>query len=424
MGKLDTLNQQVRTCRLCRLCRTRLNGVPGDGNDRAEVLFIGEGPGFHEDREARPFVGPAGQFLDELLEIAGLRRPDVYITNVVKCRPPQNRDPLPDEIDACAPYLERQIATIDPVLIVTLGRFSMGRFFPNDKISSVHGQARQVEGRIVMTMWHPAYGLRDPRGRESLKDDFRKLPAVLEQARALRAERPASAPRRQPDFSALVEEHLSALPVAPPPADAEAAAPPPAEAADAFAYLAAVNGKTRKAAGRRNGSAPAEPAPAAEPIEPVVAEEPAPAATAEAGAPAVVVEPAPIAAAEPGAQAVAEEPAAIVYAPAPVEEAPVTGDDNALVAEAAPAAPSEAAPPARPRRPRAAKAKPAEGAPAAETVETAMAEAGAAPAAEVAETTTEAGAAPGETSESEAPPPARGSKKAKPEPEVKQLSLF
>jgi len=421
VGKLDALNQQVRTCRLCRLCRIRLNGVPGDGNDRAEVLFIGEGPGFHEDREARPFVGPAGQFLDELLEIAGLRRPDVYITNVVKCRPPQNRDPLPDEIDACAPYLERQIATIDPVLIVTLGRFSMGRFFPNDKISSVHGQARQVEGRIVMTMWHPAYGLRDPRGRESLKDDFRKLPAVLEQARALRTERPAPAPRRQPDFSALVEEHLSGLPVAPP---VEASAPA-TEPADAFAYLAAVNGKTRKAAGRRNGSTPAEPAlAAAEPGALMVAEEPAPTATAEPGAPAVVVEPAPIAAAEPGELAVAEEPATVVYAPALVEEAPVTGEGIAPVADAAPGAPSEAAPPARPRRPRAAKAKPAEVASVADTVETATAEAGAAPAAEVVETATEAGAAPGETPESEAPPPARGSKKAKPEPEVKQLSLF
>jgi DNA polymerase len=421
VGKLDTLNQQVRTCRLCRLCRTRLNGVPGDGNDRAEVLFIGEGPGFHEDREARPFVGPAGQFLDELLEIAGLRRPDVYITNVVKCRPPQNRDPLPDEIDACAPYLERQIATIDPVLIVTLGRFSMGRFFPNDKISSVHGQARQVEGRIVMTMWHPAYGLRDPRGRESLKDDFRKLPAVLEQARALRAERPAPAPRRQPDFSALVEEHLSALPVAPPPADAEAAAPPPAEAADAFAYLAAVNGKTRKAAGRRNGSAPAEPAPAAEPIEPVVAEEPA-----------------PIAMAEPGELAVAEEPATVIYAPAPMEQAAVTGDGLAPVVEAAPAAPSEAAPPARPHRSRAAKAKPAEVTPSAQTVAPApdivnpetvvpapdsVAAAGETPEVEIAAA---AGAVTGETPESEGPPapPAKGAKKAKPEPEVKQLSLF
>jgi uracil-DNA glycosylase len=371
VGKLDSLNQQVRTCRLCRLCRTRLNGVPGDGNDHAEVLFIGEGPGFHEDREARPFVGPAGQFLDELLEIAGLRRSDVYITNVVKCRPPQNRDPLPDEIDACAPYLERQIATIDPVLIVTLGRFSMGRFFPNDKISSVHGQARQVEGRIVMTMWHPAYGLRDPKGRESLKDDFRTLPAVLEQARALRARRPAPAPRRQPDFSALVEEHLNGLPAAPPPADVAA---PPVEPADAFAYLAAVNGKTRKAASRRNGSAAPEAA-------------------------AASVEP-----------AAAEEPATVVFAPAPVEEAPLTGDGVASVAEAAPAAPSEAAPPARPRRPRAAKTKPAETAPAAEATEIAA----------------DNGAATDEAPESEAPPapPARGSKKAKPEPEVKQLSLF
>src|SRR5690348_15321316 len=220
MGKLDNLNQQVRHCRLCRLCRLRENGVPGEGNESAEVLFIGEGPGFNEDREGRPFVGAAGQFLDELLGLAGLARRDVYITNVVKCRPPQNRDPLPDEIDACAPYLERQIATINPVLIVTLGRFSMARFFPDDKISSVHGKAREIEGRVVMTMWHPAFGLRSPEGKESIKDDFRTLPGVLERARALRNRRPETAPAPLPDLAALVAQHLDAAvppsPVSPP----------------------------------------------------------------------------------------------------------------------------------------------------------------------------------------------------------------
>ncbi|MGI8586383.1 MAG: uracil-DNA glycosylase family protein [Chloroflexia bacterium] len=211
MGKLDKLDQQVRSCRLCRLCRTRLNGVPGDGNQAAEVMFIGEGPGFNEDREGKPFVGPAGTFLDELLGLAGLLRPDVYITNVVKCRPPQNRDPLPDEIDACAPYLERQIAVIDPLLIVTLGRFSMARFFPNDRISSVHGEARQMDGRVVMTMWHPAYGLRNDDGKQSLREDFRKIPSVIEQARELRAARPAPPSRRPADLSALVERELSVV---------------------------------------------------------------------------------------------------------------------------------------------------------------------------------------------------------------------
>ncbi|HUS13461.1 MAG TPA: uracil-DNA glycosylase family protein, partial [Chloroflexia bacterium] len=174
----------------------------------------------------------------------GLARPAVYITNVVKCRPPQNRDPLPDEIDACAPYLDRQIATIDPLLIVTLGRVSMGRFFPNDKISNVHGQARTVDGRIVMTMWHPAYGLRDAAGKESLKDDFRKIPAVLEQARELRAARATAPPASKPDFSALVAQHITSLPSAPEP-------PAPAETSNGFAYLAAVNGNGSKAPGRK-----------------------------------------------------------------------------------------------------------------------------------------------------------------------------
>ncbi len=212
VAKLDSLNQQVRSCRLCRLCRLRVNGVPGEGDAAAEVMFIGEAPGFHEDREGRPFVGPAGQFLDELLGLAGLDRKAVYITNVVKCRPPQNRDPLPDEQAACGPYLARQIAAIDPLLIVTLGRYSMYHFFPDDKISAVHGQAREVDGRVVMMMLHPSYGLRSPEGRESLKTDFRKLPAVLTEARAARTRRAAPEPPVPIDVDALVAAHLRTRP--------------------------------------------------------------------------------------------------------------------------------------------------------------------------------------------------------------------
>ena len=251
MSRLDGLNGQVRSCRLCRLCRTRMNGVPGDGNEAAAVLFIGEGPGYNEDREGKPFVGQAGQFLDELLGIAGLQRREVYITNVVKCRPPQNRDPLPDEIDACSGYLERQIAAIDPLLIVTLGRHSMARFFPDAKITSIHGQAQPVEGRMVLPMLHPAYGLRDDRGRESLKEDFRRLPAVLVQAQELRTTRPGPTPRQPGRLQAVVEAHLDTLTIVPAHADPPV---PPAEAADPFAYVAAVTDPTRKS-GRRKVAA-------------------------------------------------------------------------------------------------------------------------------------------------------------------------
>ncbi len=251
MSKLDGLNAQVRSCRLCRLCRTRMNGVPGDGNEAAAVLFIGEGPGYNEDREGKPFVGQAGQFLDELLGIAGLQRREVYITNVVKCRPPQNRDPLPDEIDACSGYLERQIATIDPLLIVTLGRYSMARFFPDAKITSIHGQAKALEGRMVLPMLHPAYGLRDDRGRESLKEDFRRLPDVLAQARELRAARPGPPPPQQRRLQAVVEAHLDTLPVTPAPVVTSA---PAAETTDPFAYVSAVTDPARRG-GRRKVAA-------------------------------------------------------------------------------------------------------------------------------------------------------------------------
>src|SRR5919201_702203 len=134
---------EVSTCAKCKLCKGRTKAVPGEGNPNAKILFIGEGPGFHEDRQGRPFVGPAGQFLDELLSSINLRRSDVFITNVVKCRPPNNRDPLPEEIAACNDYLDRQIDAIKPEVIVTLGRYSASKFFGNEKISAIHGTARK-----------------------------------------------------------------------------------------------------------------------------------------------------------------------------------------------------------------------------------------------------------------------------------------
>jgi DNA polymerase len=152
------------------------------------VLFIGEAPGYHEDRQGRPFVGPAGQFLNELLGSVGLDRSTVFITNVVKHRPPENRDPLPDEIAACSDYLTRQIAALNPKVIVTLGRYSMARFFPGAKISAIHGQAKKVDGRVVVAMYHPAAALHQQSLRQTVVDDFkRSIPPALAEARRMEA---------------------------------------------------------------------------------------------------------------------------------------------------------------------------------------------------------------------------------------------
>ena len=153
------LYAEVRSCVRCPLARTRTLSVPGEGNLGAEVMFIGEAPGANEDRQGRPFVGAAGQFLDELLAHAGLDRSTAYICNVLKCRPPANRDPLPGEIEACSDYLDEQIDLIDPLVIVTLGRYSMARFFPRQSITRIHGTVREVAGRFYVPMYHPAAAL-------------------------------------------------------------------------------------------------------------------------------------------------------------------------------------------------------------------------------------------------------------------------
>jgi DNA polymerase len=190
---LGEVAAQVRACTLCKLHQGTRNGVPGEGPASAEVMLIGEGPGFNEDQQGRPFVGAAGQFLGELLAAAGLKRADVFITNVVKHRPPNNRDPEPDEIAACAGYLERQMAALAPKVIVTLGRHSMARFFPGAKISAIHGQARLINGRVVVAMFHPAAALHQQSLRQTLIDDFKKLPRYIERARQL-GQPPAEAP--------------------------------------------------------------------------------------------------------------------------------------------------------------------------------------------------------------------------------------
>lgn len=181
--ELAQISKEVSACILCRLHSARKKAVPGEGPADADILFIGEGPGFHENEQGRPFVGAAGRFLEELLSSIDLRREQVFICNVVKCRPPGNRDPMPDEIETCRPYLDRQIATINPAVIVTLGRFSMARYFGTAKISSVHGQAKTIDGRLVVAMFHPAAALHQPNLKQSIEEDFRKLPSLIGQAR-------------------------------------------------------------------------------------------------------------------------------------------------------------------------------------------------------------------------------------------------
>ena len=180
---LAQIAKEVTVCVNCALHHTRKKSVPGEGPATAEIMFIGEGPGFHENEQGRPFVGAAGKFLDQLLAQAGVTRADVWIGNVVKCRPPENRDPQPDELAACNEYLERQTQAIDPSIIVTLGRFSMNKFFSGAKISAVHGQMKKVGDRYVIAMFHPAAALHQAALKPAILADFAKLPELLEQAR-------------------------------------------------------------------------------------------------------------------------------------------------------------------------------------------------------------------------------------------------
>jgi DNA polymerase len=181
MDELRKVAEEVAGCMDCQLHLSRKNAVPGEGPADADIMLIGEGPGFHENEQGRPFVGAAGRFLEELLESINLSREDVFIGNVVKCRPPGNRDPQPEEIEACSLYLQRQISAIDPKVIVTLGRFSMARYFPNVKISKIHGQAKEIDGRMIIPMYHPAAALHQPSLREVVKEDFSLIPTLIAQ---------------------------------------------------------------------------------------------------------------------------------------------------------------------------------------------------------------------------------------------------
>ena len=195
---IGQLRELISGCTACELCRGTKNAVPGEGPVPAEMMFIGEAPGYHEDQRGLPFIGASGQFLSELLAKIGLERSEVYITNVVKHRPPSNRDPLPDEMAACRPYLDRQIALVNPKIVVTLGRFSMARWFPGGRISQIHGQPKLADGRIIVPMYHPAAALHQAALKATIEADFLKLPRILAEMRQkLETEEVAAKPKHE-----------------------------------------------------------------------------------------------------------------------------------------------------------------------------------------------------------------------------------
>jgi len=185
MSALAQLCEEIVACRDCELAKSRTKVVPGEGADDADLLFIGEAPGWHEDQQGRPFVGPAGQFLDQLLASIGLRREEVYIANVIKCRPPQNREPLPAEIQSCRKWLDRQTEIIQPQMIITLGRYSLARYFPNESIGKIHGKPRKLGGVIYYPMYHPAAALHQGSLRRTIETDMLRIPQILAQGKDL-----------------------------------------------------------------------------------------------------------------------------------------------------------------------------------------------------------------------------------------------
>jgi uracil-DNA glycosylase len=205
---LVVVADEVRVCTRCPLSVQRTHAVPGEGNPRSDVLLVGEGPGSREDATGRPFVGPAGQLLDELLRSIGWERADVFITNIVKCRPPGNRDPEPDEAAACAGYLERQERALDPAVVVTLGRHSLRRYLPGARIGETHGRLRRsFSGQHVFPMYHPAAALHQASLRDTLFRDMHGLPGALLAAReAIEAERAAMIQAEQATVTALIPD--------------------------------------------------------------------------------------------------------------------------------------------------------------------------------------------------------------------------
>ena len=190
MSALSELYEEIALCHQCELAKYRNRVVPGEGAENAEIMFIGEAPGWHEDQQGRPFVGPAGLYLDQLLASIDLKRKQVYIANVIKCRPLGNRDPLPTEIHNCRKWLERQIELIHPKMIVTLGRYSMAMFFPGKSISKIHGTAQKRDNTVYYAMYHPAAALHQQSLRQAIEADMLKIPSLLAQAETIKEEQP------------------------------------------------------------------------------------------------------------------------------------------------------------------------------------------------------------------------------------------
>jgi len=190
MSALTELYEEIAHCQECEIAKNRTNVVPGEGAEDADLLFIGEAPGWHEDQQGRPFVGPAGKYLDELLASINLNRQQVYIANVIKCRPPTNRDPLPVEIANCRKWLQHQIDLIHPKIIVTLGRYSMAMFFPGKGISKIHGTAQKRDNILYYAMYHPAAALHQQSLRQAIDADMLKIPSLLAQLASIPEDKP------------------------------------------------------------------------------------------------------------------------------------------------------------------------------------------------------------------------------------------
>jgi len=225
LAALEVVATEVRSCTRCRLHETRTLAVPGEGSPDTEVVFVGEGPGFNEDKQGRPFVGRAGDLLTKFLATLRWKRDEVFITNIVKCRPPDNRDPEPDEIAACAPYLKRQLEILDPALIVTLGRHSLGRFMPGERISQAHGTVRPVDpgsgasSAMAFALYHPAAALRTPEIERTSYADVARIPTALVESRSRResAVPPVSAAVGAVAAVAVMDSSATVAAVPPPP---------------------------------------------------------------------------------------------------------------------------------------------------------------------------------------------------------------
>lgn len=190
MPELEDIAHQIRGCHDCRLAEGRTNTVPGEGPENADLMFIGEGPGFYEDQQGRPFVGPSGQFLKELLASIDLSREQVYITNMVKCRPPNNRDPYPGEVGACSKYLDDQISLIKPKVVVTLGRHSLAKFLPGETIGKARGKPRRMDNFILYPIYHPAAALHQQSLRRVVEEDFKTILTLLTEQPPLERQKP------------------------------------------------------------------------------------------------------------------------------------------------------------------------------------------------------------------------------------------